>query len=154
MRTTYKAALAILTVAGLSTLGIAGVNALDTYSAGASPETEEVGTYAPRDERREFLASNSAEKDESPVAAPVEVAPVAAPVTPQETPADTNVYDTPTDTPPTLSEPVQHIFCPSGTIAGAVDDNGNESNCQPLNDQGQQCVEYSDANECVAWLQD
>lgn len=42
------------------------------------------------------------------------------------------------------------VQCPGGTIAGAVDDYGNESNCQPTSN-GQPCVEYNEANQCVAW---
>lgn len=47
------------------------------------------------------------------------------------------------------SGPVQ---CPAGTAPNAVDEYGNESNCQATNG-GQPCVEYNDANECVAWYQ-
>jgi hypothetical protein len=43
------------------------------------------------------------------------------------------------------------VLCPEGTIAGAVDDYGNESSCYELSDDGEQCVEYNDANECTAW---
>jgi membrane protein involved in colicin uptake len=43
--------------------------------------------------------------------------------------------------------------CPAGTHAMAVDANGNESNCDPLNDQGQQCVAYDANNQCTAWLE-
>lgn len=42
-------------------------------------------------------------------------------------------------------------YCPSGTVAGAVDEAGNESNCYTLNDEGQQCVAYDDANNCTQW---
>jgi hypothetical protein len=42
--------------------------------------------------------------------------------------------------------------CPAGTIAGAVDGNGNESNCQATGGaDGTPCVAYNDANECTAW---
>jgi len=47
------------------------------------------------------------------------------------------------------SDPVK---CPSGTIAQAVDANGNESNCQPLGPTGTQCVAYDANNNCTAWL--
>lgn len=40
--------------------------------------------------------------------------------------------------------------CPVGTTAGQVDEAGNETNCQATNN-GQPCVEYNDANQCVAW---
>jgi hypothetical protein len=49
----------------------------------------------------------------------------------------------------TSSDPVK---CPSGTIAQAVDANGNESNCQPLGPTGTQCVAYDANNNCTAWL--
>lgn len=41
--------------------------------------------------------------------------------------------------------------CPAGTKANAVDENGIESNCEPLNSEGQQCVAYDDNNNCTAW---
>lgn len=46
------------------------------------------------------------------------------------------------------------VKCPAGTHAMAVDDQGNESNCDPLNSQGQQCVAYDANNQCTAWLQE
>ena len=45
------------------------------------------------------------------------------------------------------------VKCPAGTHAMAVDDQGNESNCDPLNSQGQQCVAYDANNQCTAWLE-
>jgi PKD repeat protein len=47
--------------------------------------------------------------------------------------------------------PPQIVKCPAGTKANAVDAAGNESNCQPLNGQGQQCVAYDDQNNCTQW---
>lgn len=90
---------------------------------------------------------------------------------PQPTPAEEVVEETPTPTPtptethtptpepePVVEQPpapapppADPTKCPSGTTPGAVDDAGNESNCQPLNNQGQECVEYNDANQCVTW---
>jgi len=75
-------------------------------------------------------------------------------VTPTVTPTPT-----PTPTPEPIVEPAPEpvveppapVLCPEGTIAGQVDEVGNESYCQALNDEGQQCVEYNDANECTAW---
>jgi len=52
---------------------------------------------------------------------------------------------------PVAPEPSGPTLCPEGTVAGAVDDAGNESYCQPLNDQGQECNQWNDANECVGW---
>lgn len=75
-------------------------------------------------------------------------------------------YPTPTPTPtPTVEPPVvvepppapepepapEPVRCPDGTVAGAVDAYGNESACQPLNDSGEQCVAYDDANNCTQW---
>lgn len=66
--------------------------------------------------------------------------------------AAANQEDSSEDSPGTSdSGPVK---CPAGTHAMAVDDQGNESNCDPLNDQGQQCVAYDDNNQCTAWLQE
>lgn len=42
-------------------------------------------------------------------------------------------------------------LCPPGTAAGAVDAAGNESACYELNDEGQGCVAYDDANNCTQW---
>lgn len=46
--------------------------------------------------------------------------------------------------------PVGPVKCPAGTKAGQVDGAGNETNCQTTHN-GQPCVEYNDANQCVAW---
>lgn len=54
-------------------------------------------------------------------------------------------------TPP---EPVGPVLCPEGTWANSVDEFGNESNCQALNDEGQRCVGYDDANNCTMWYRD
>jgi cytoskeletal protein RodZ len=40
--------------------------------------------------------------------------------------------------------------CPGGTVAGSVDADGIEGNCQPTNN-GQPCVAYNDQNECTTW---
>lgn len=50
---------------------------------------------------------------------------------------------------PVVSGPT---LCPEGTVAGAVDASGNESNCQPTSD-GQPCVEYNDQNVCTRWYE-
>lgn len=47
--------------------------------------------------------------------------------------------------------PVPVTKCPAGTVAGAVDANGNESNCQAENASGEVCTAYSDANVCIGW---
>lgn len=65
------------------------------------------------------------------------------PVAPITEPATVTVEPAPAPVTPTL--------CPEGTTAGAVDNAGNESNCQNLGPSGQPCVEYNDANQCVAW---
>ena len=41
--------------------------------------------------------------------------------------------------------------CPAGSVAGSVDDNGNESNCRGENGNGEVCQAYDDANNCTAW---
>lgn len=43
------------------------------------------------------------------------------------------------------------VKCPAGTIAGAVDADGNESNCSPLGPTGTQCVAYNADNVCTQW---
>jgi len=47
--------------------------------------------------------------------------------------------------------PVEPVYCPEGTVAGGVDDYGNEFNCYTLNDGGEVCGGYNDANECILW---
>jgi hypothetical protein len=42
-------------------------------------------------------------------------------------------------------------LCPAGTKANAVDAQGNESNCEALNSQGQACQAYNDQNVCTNW---
>lgn len=69
------------------------------------------------------------------------------------TPSPTPVVPAPVveqPAPPPAPEPVK---CPAGTVANAVDDYGNESNCQALGgDTGtQQCVGYDDAGNCTVW---
>lgn len=68
----------------------------------------------------------------------------------------------PAPPPPVVEEaaPVEEVYepsityCPAGTVAGAVDSAGNESNCYETNpDTGQQCAAYDDANNCTAWYQ-
>ena len=61
---------------------------------------------------------------------------------PPPPPAPENYYGNP--------GPVQ---CGSGYVAGAVDEYGNESNCQPLGGPSgnQQCVAYDDNNNCTQW---
>ncbi len=46
--------------------------------------------------------------------------------------------------------PVDPSKCPSGTVAGAVDEAGNESACYETNN-GQQCVAYDDNNNCTQY---
>lgn len=43
------------------------------------------------------------------------------------------------------------IKCGPGYTANAVDADGNESNCQPTNANGQPCVEYNAQNQCTAY---
>lgn len=43
------------------------------------------------------------------------------------------------------------IHCPAGTVAGAYDAQGNESNCQPENGSGEICQAYDANNVCTAW---
>jgi PKD repeat protein len=59
--------------------------------------------------------------------------------------ADVTLNEPPPPPPPTPTK------CPAGTTPGAVDAEGNESACQDLNNAGQQCVAYNDANECTQW---
>lgn len=55
---------------------------------------------------------------------------------------------------PVYEDPGPSItYCPSGTVAGAVDSYGNESNCYETNNSGQTCAAYDDANNCTAWYQ-
>jgi hypothetical protein len=63
----------------------------------------------------------------------------------QATQSGTSTNDAPSNDAP--------VTCPSGTIAQAVDANGNESNCQPLGPTGTQCVAYDANNQCTAWLE-
>lgn len=56
-----------------------------------------------------------------------------------------------TVTAPPPPPPPAPVKCPAGTTPGAVDAAGNESACQDLNNNGQQCVAYNDANECTQW---
>lgn len=43
------------------------------------------------------------------------------------------------------------VKCPAGSVPGAVDGAGNESNCQAENGNGEICQAYNDANQCVGW---
>lgn len=51
----------------------------------------------------------------------------------------------------TAVSPSGPTLCPEGTVAGAVDEAGNESACYETNDDGQQCVAYDDANNCTQY---
>jgi PPE-repeat protein len=92
--------------------------------------------------------SVSTEPVENAVIPEPTVAPAPEAVAPIEAPAAPAVEPAPAPAPP---PPAPLSKCPAGTVAGAVDGAGNESNCSATNNEGQQCVAYDDANNCTAY---
>jgi len=70
-------------------------------------------------------------------------------VTPTPEPAP--VVEAPPAPPEPEPAPVEPTYCPEGTVAGAVDEYGNESACYETDDGGQPCVEYDANNNCTAY---
>jgi len=104
------------------------------------------------------LASNG----QAPVVVPTPAATVQAEVVEIPTPTPTHtagsdsvavvVEEAPQEIAPPA--PAGPVLCPEGTWANAVDEFGNESNCQSMNDDGQMCVGYDDAGNCTLWYRD
>lgn len=142
MRTIAKVGIAALSVTALSIGGIAGVNALD--AALQQPQTDGNSRIAEMPVPTETPSQS---------AAPIDPAEIPAPeVLPEPVPLDIPVEE-PQEDPAPEPEPYVPTLCPEGTRANAVDELGNESNCEPLGPTGEQCVAYNDANECTAWLE-
>lgn len=137
MKTWIKFLLAIGAVAVLSAVSIFGINA---YRA-AQEQAEAERVALEQAQQQEAVVEALGIKFASPSQVEATKAPPPAAVVEEAPVEEEPVYE---------SGP---ILCPPGTVAGAVDADGNESACQATNDQGQECVAYDDANNCTQWYQ-
>jgi outer membrane biosynthesis protein TonB len=120
IRTALIGAGATVAVVGASLLSIAGVNALRPAEQQQNPSVEIV------------------EIDETPTPEPTPTP------TEIETPAPAPVVEEPVvEEPAPPPPPPAPVKCPEGTVPNAVDDYGNESNCQAP------CSAYDDNNVCI-----
>ena len=160
------------TAALLAAVGVFGVNianaaarqaAAEKVNAAAAPAYLGATNYA---DTLDELAADSVEAKKAADAAAAEAARVAAEqaaaaeaarvaaeqeaqrVAAEQKAAQQDEPATPSDNGDGDSGPT---LCPPGTTAGAVDGDGNESNCSPNGPTGTQCVEYDANNNCTAW---
>lgn len=114
-----------ITVAAVAVLGLGGVWAANATGIFERPAPEPTAVV-----------------QNEPTATPT------ATVTP--TPTPTPVVQPPVEAPAEPAAP-EIVLCPEGTVAGAVDELGNESACYETNEEGQQCIAYDDANNCTQY---
>lgn len=99
-----------------------------------------------------FALSGQASAPEPTITPVVQVIETPAP---KVTPTPTPVVEVAVPVVPVIEEiappPPAPELCPSGTIAGGVDDAGNEFNCYELNENAEVCGGYDDANNCTLW---
>lgn len=148
-RTKIAYAVGTVVAAGLVVGGVFGVNAYRAEGdAKVSAAQEFYNAAAEQNELAQAAAAEAADSaqtaEDAATAAEAEEAAAAAAVAAQQAAEAVKAANVSRGLTPEGK-------CPAGTKAGEVHDDGTEGSCSPTNQQGQPCVAYNDANECIAW---